>query len=66
VPQAEIGRGLNQMRYIIRPYYRLMPGLNLYAEYEHEQAYGAFRNLQANAGESGVQNTLTVGLSVLF
>lgn len=66
VPQAEIGSGLNQMRYIVRPFYRLMPGLNIYAEYEHEQDYGAFRNLQANAGESGIQNTLTFGLSVLF
>ncbi|MDO5216275.1 hypothetical protein PSM96_15180 [Legionella pneumophila] len=26
VIQAEIGSGLNQMRYIVRPYYRLMPG----------------------------------------
>ncbi|MHB1221224.1 MAG: multicopper oxidase domain-containing protein [Gammaproteobacteria bacterium] len=66
VPQAEIGSGLNQMRYILRPYYRLMPGLNAYAEYEHEQDYGAFKNFQSNAGEATVQNTVTLGLSVLF
>lgn len=66
VTQAEIGSGLNQMRYIIRPYYRLMPGLNMYAEYEYEQGYGAFRNLQRNKGESGIENTLTFGLSLLF
>ena len=33
VPRAEIGNGLNQMSYTVRPYYRLMPGLNIYAEY---------------------------------
>lgn len=66
VNQAQIGSGLNEMRYIVRPYYRLMPGLNIYAEYEHEQAYGAFRNLQINSGEAPVENTLTFGLSILF
>ena len=66
VPQAEIGSGLNQMRYILRPYYRLMPGLNVYAEYEHEQDYGAFKNFQSNSGEAVMQNTVTFGLSLLF
>jgi CopA family copper-resistance protein len=66
VTQAEIGSGLNQMRYILRPYYRLMPGLSIFAEYEHEQDYGSFKNLQNNAGESTLQNTVTFGLSVLF
>ena len=66
VTEAEIGSGLNQMRYILRPYYRLMPGLNVFTEYEHEQDYGVFKNQQSNAGESAVQNTLTFGLSVLF
>ena len=66
VPQAEIGSGLNQMRYIIRPYYRLMPGLNLFAEYEYQKDYGTFKNLQQNDGESTNDKTLTFGLSVLF
>lgn len=66
VPQAEIGSGLNQMRYILRPYYRLMPGLNIYAEYEHEQDYGAFKNYQSNDGSPTMQNTVTFGLSMLF
>ncbi len=66
VSQAEIGSGLNQMRYILRPYYRLMPALNVYAEYEHAQDYGAFKNFQSNSGEATIQNTVTFGLSVLF
>jgi CopA family copper-resistance protein len=66
VTAADIGSGLNQMRYIIRPYYRLMPGLNLIAEYEHELTYGVYRNIQRNNGESTSETTLTFGLSVLF
>lgn len=66
VARAEIGNGLNQMRYIVRPYYRLMPGLNVYAEYEHEQYYGAFKKFQINAGESASQNTVTFGLGLIF
>lgn len=66
IPQAAIGSGLNQMRYIIRPYYRLMPGLNIFAEYEHEQDYGVFKSIQNNEGESSVQNTVTFGFSILF
>ncbi len=66
VVQAQIGSGLNQMRYIIRPYYRLIPGLNLFAEFEHQQNYGVFKTLQSNVGELASENTLTFGLSLLF
>lgn len=65
VQRDEVGSGLNQMRYIVRPYYRLMPGLNIFAEYEYEQDYGAFRSLH-KTGDSTIQNTLTFGLAVLF
>jgi len=66
VTQSAIGSGLNQMRYIVRPYYRLMPGLNIFAEYEHEKDYGTFKNIQKIAGEQTIQNTVTFGLTVLF
>ena len=66
VTHAEIGNGLNQIRYIVRPYYRVMPGLNLFAEFEHQQNYGTFKKLQSNQGELASENTLTFGLSVLF
>jgi uncharacterized protein involved in copper resistance len=66
VTNAAIGRGLNQMRYIVRPYYRLMPGLNLVAEFEREESYGAFKNIQRNDGDSTSENTFTLGLSMLF
>ena len=66
VEQAEIGKGLNQMRYILRPFYRLMPGLNVFAEYEYERNYGVFRVLQAADGDAAVQNTVTLGASFVF
>lgn len=66
VARAAIGSGLNQMRYIVRPYYRVMPGFNLIVEFEHEHGYGSFRNIQRRAGESTIENTLTFGFSFLF
>lgn len=66
VSLASIGGGLNQMRYIISPYYRLMPGLNLITEFEHEQAFGSFRNILHNEGEPSNQNTVTFGIALLF
>jgi hypothetical protein len=66
VVAAAIGNGLNQMRYIIRPYYRLTPGLNIFAEYEHEQDYGRFKVIQSLEKESDANDTIIFGLSMLF
>ena len=66
VIQAERGSGLNQMQYTLRPYYRLMPGLDFFTEFESDHYYGVYRNLQKNAGNSTSENTLTLGLSMLF
>ncbi len=66
VTKDNIGSGLNEMRYTIRPYYRLMPGLNLFAEFEKDNAYGPYKNILINNNESSTQNTLTFGLSMLF
>lgn len=66
VTRAQIGSGLNQMRYIVRPYYRLMPGFNIFAEYEHEQDYGAFAHMQRKAGDSTISNTVTFGITWLI
>ncbi|MDI1351865.1 MAG: copper resistance system multicopper oxidase [bacterium] len=66
VSKAAIGAGLNQMRYILRPYYRLMPGVNIFSEYEYQRAYGTFKNLEIQSNEPSVQKTITVGLAMLF
>lgn len=66
ITSAQLGSGLNEMRYSLTPYYRLTPGLNIFAEYEHDVDYGAFKKLQQNSGESTLQNNLFVGLEALF
>ncbi len=66
VTAGAIGSGLNQMQYVIRPYYRIAPGVTIFAEFESDQYYGDFRNIQVNLGNSYEDNTLTFGLSVLF
>ncbi|OGT63637.1 MAG: copper oxidase [Gammaproteobacteria bacterium RIFCSPHIGHO2_12_FULL_45_12] len=63
---ASIGSGLNQMRYLLRPYYRVAPGISLYAEYEHEKDYGAFKQYQRTADEPLIQHTVSFGVSWLF
>lgn len=65
VERAQIGSGLNQMRYTLRPYYRLMPGLSLYVEYEYQKDYGEFRSLQMADGETANESTLSLGLSLV-
>lgn len=66
VSRDQIGSGLNQMRYIIHPYYRITPRLNIFAEYEYERNYGVFKKLQTIAGEPKVQNTVTLGVGIIF
>jgi FtsP/CotA-like multicopper oxidase with cupredoxin domain len=66
VTDAAIGSGLNQMQYTLKPYYRLMPGLSVFAEFERDQYYGDFKTIQVNLGNGSTDNTLTLGLSMLF
>jgi uncharacterized protein involved in copper resistance len=66
VAEDDIGSGLNQMRYTIRPYYRVRPGLNIFTEFEYDHDYGAFKRIRQNEGESTRENTLTFGVAVLL
>lgn len=66
VPSAALGNGLNQMRYIVRPYYRLTPGLNVFVEYENEEDYGQFKSIERTLGEAVSLNTVTIGLTMVF
>ncbi|OGT39665.1 MAG: copper oxidase [Gammaproteobacteria bacterium RIFCSPHIGHO2_12_FULL_36_30] len=66
VASAEIGDGLNQMQYVIRPYYRVAPGVQVYAQYEFDKNYGEFANFQSADGDSVTENITTLGVAVLF
>ncbi len=59
VPQDDVGAGLNQLHFIIRPYYQLNPNLALFTEYEHDSNYGAVSYL-------GSENSVTLGVSILL
>lgn len=65
ITSAQLGSGLNQMRYTIQPYYRVMPGMNVFLQYEYEKDYAAFRRLQLATGTGATQSTLTAGISLL-
>ncbi|HEV2613429.1 MAG TPA: multicopper oxidase domain-containing protein [Gammaproteobacteria bacterium] len=58
VQQDGVGSGVNQMRFTIRPYYQLKPGLAIYTEYEHQSNYGSVSYL-------GSENTVTFGVMFL-
>lgn len=67
VADDEIGSGVNDMEYTIRPYYRLMPGFNIYVQYQHTNFYGATKSLRLmDEDETGVENNVTAGFSMLF
>jgi FtsP/CotA-like multicopper oxidase with cupredoxin domain len=66
VTKASIGSGLNQMQYVIRPFYRIMPGITIFAEYERDKYYGSFKNIQINQRNGDSESTLTLGLTALF
>jgi CopA family copper-resistance protein len=61
-----VGSGLNQMRYIVKPYYRLMPGFFVFAEYEHEQAHGAYKSLLRKDREETSENSYTFGVMLIL
>lgn len=66
VTEDEIGNGLNQMRYFIRPYYRLIPGLNVFVEYEYLQDYGTTENIREELDEEAAEHLIFLGLSFDF
>lgn len=66
VGAAAIGSGINEMQYTLRPYYRLSPGVNIFAQYQYTKDYGALANFDHQNSQSPTQNTMTLGVSVLF
>lgn len=66
VHDAEIGNGLNQIQFVLRPYYRIKPGLNLFIEYERDQTYGATKKLLQANHEATQANSFKVGVALLF
>lgn len=66
VAEDDIGSGLNEVQFTLRPYYRLAPGISLYTEYSHTQYYGALKGLLKQEGEATREDAVLVGISWLF
>ncbi len=66
VEQDEIGSGLNQMQYILRPYYQFTPNLSLYTEFNYTQDYGVQTDIDNSNGEASHRTTFLFGISMLF
>jgi CopA family copper-resistance protein len=58
----QIGTGLNEMQYTVRPSYRLIPGIMAFMEYEHDQYHGNLKSIRRNVGEPGSEDSLFLGL----
>ena len=66
IANDNIGSGLNQMQYTIRPYYQLNPSWAIYTEFNYSYDYGALANIDAESGQSNHSALLLFGASVLF
>ena len=66
VSAAAISSGMNEMQYTLRPYYRLMPGINLFVQYQYTHDYGALSHFDKQNNQSPNESSLTLGTSLLF
>lgn len=66
VSAAAISSGMNEMQYTLRPYYRLMPGVNLFVQYQYTNDYGALGHFDKQNNQSPNESSLTLGTSLLF
>jgi uncharacterized protein involved in copper resistance len=66
VEEDQIGNSVNQMRYFIRPTYRLTPELHVFIEYEYMQNYGSTFDMREEADEETSESLVFFGLAVDF
>lgn len=66
VNSAPISSGLNEMQYIIKPYYRIAPGWTVFMQYQYTKDYGLIANLDRQRNDSTDDKIFTLGLGLLF
>lgn len=66
ITEDEIGSGINEMEYSVRPFYQLTPNIAPYFEYEYTQYLGPLRNIRKANGEGTSENAYFLGVSLLF
>lgn len=66
VKRDEIGSGLNDIEYIVRPYIMITPRIALFTEFNYTRYYGPRKKILRRMGESPRERTITIGTSLLF
>ncbi|KTC69025.1 multicopper oxidase [Legionella birminghamensis] len=66
IPEDEISKGLNETQYVIRPNYRLTPGISAFMEYEYTKYHSILRNIRRRNGEPVAENSLFFGLNFII
>jgi len=66
VKKDQIGRGLNYIEYIVKPYIMLTPGISLFTEFDFTQDYGNLKKIVHKKGQSTNETVLMVGISLLM
>lgn len=66
VNSAPISSGMNEMQYRIRPYYRIAPAVDIYAQYQYTHDYNLLAKLDQQRNDSPNDTIYTIGVSLLF
>lgn len=66
VKKDQIGRGLNYIEYIVRPYITLTPRVAFFTEFDFTQDYGNLKKILRKEGKSTNETVLMGGVSLLF
>lgn len=65
VKKDEIGKGLNHIEYIVRPYYAIAPGVSLFTEFDYTQNYGNLKKILQKKGKSSNEKVIMFGVSLV-
>ena len=66
ITEDEISSGLNETQFVIRPNYRLTPGISAFMEYERTTYHRILKNIRRRNGEPVVENSLFLGLNFII
>jgi CopA family copper-resistance protein len=66
VRHDEVGSGMNEFQWTIRPFYQLSPAIQVYLQYENTHYYGVTKQLLQRNGDDTGGNTYSAGLAWIF
>ena len=66
IVEDEIGSGFDELRFTVRPFYRVGTNFDLYFEYEYDRFYDEVAKILKTKDEPTRENTYSFGVSMLF